>query len=241
MQSSERHESCTLAHDAARLVSCGGRDIRMPARNHSLHGNAPDRCEVALLLIDVINDLEFPTGKRLLKPALRAARRIAALRQRAREAGVPVIYANDNFGRWRSDFNEVVEHCLREDVTGRPIAELLVPDRDDYFVLKPKHSAFFATVLDTLLEYLQVKRVILAGFAADQCVLLTAADAYLRDLEICVPRDCTAAPSDADNRQALQYMARVLHADTGASVKLDLGKLAGRTGGAKKKTTRARR
>ena len=200
----------------------------MPARNHSLHGNAPDTCDVAVLLIDVINDLEFPTGKQLLKPALRAARRIAALKERAREAGVPVIYANDNFGRWRSDFNEVVEHCLGEDVTGRPIAELLVPDREDYFVLKPKHSAFFATVLDTLLEYLRTKRVILTGLAGDQCVLLSAADAYLRDLEIYVPRDCTASPSDAANREALQYMTRVLHADTSASVKLDLRKLGGR-------------
>ena len=213
----------------------------MAARNHNLHGNAPDTCNVAVLLIDVINDLEFPTGRQLLKPALRAARRIAALKQRAREAAVPVIYANDNFGRWRSDFNEVVEHCLKEDVTGRPIAELLVPEREDYFVLKPKHSAFFATVLDTLLEYLQVKRVILAGFAGDQCVLLTAADAYLRDLEIFVPRDCVASASEGANREALQYMARVLHADTTVSVKLDLRKLGGRARRTKKKAAGARR
>jgi nicotinamidase-related amidase len=210
----------------------------MPARNHNLHGNAPDTCEAALLLIDVINDLEFPTGKQLLKPALRAARRIAALKQRAREAGLPVIYANDNFGRWRSDFNEVVEHCLREEVTGRPIVELLAPDREDYFVLKPKHSAFFATVLDTLLDYLQTKRVILTGFAGDQCVLLTAADAYLRDLEIYVPRDCTASASDAENRKALQYMTRVLHAETGSSAKLDLRKLGGRAKRGKRKADR---
>ena len=213
----------------------------MPAKNRNLHGNAPDTCRVAVLLIDVINDLEFPTGRRLLKPALRAARRIAALKQRAHEAGVPVIYANDNFGRWRSNFNDVVEHCLKEDVTGRPIAELLAPAGDDYFVLKPKHSAFFATVLDTLLEYLQVKRVILAGFAGDQCVLLTAADAYLRDLEIYVPRDCMASPSEGANRAALQYMARVLHANTTASVKLDLRKLGGRPKRAKKKAAGARR
>ena len=95
----------------------------MPAKNLDLHGNAPDTCQAALLLIDVINDLEFPTGKQMLKPALRAARRIASLKRHAHELGVPVIYANDNFGRWRSDFNEVVEHCLKDDVTGRPIAE----------------------------------------------------------------------------------------------------------------------
>ena len=200
----------------------------MPAKNHDLHGNAPDACDAALLLVDVINDLEFPEGRRLLGPALRAAKRIAALKARACEVGIPVIYANDNFGRWRSDFAEVVQHCLQEDVTGRPIAELLAPEREDYFVLKPKHSAFFATVLETLLEYLQVKRLILAGFAGDACVLITAADAYLRDFELYVPRDCSASVSPAEITRALRSMARVLHADTTPSTKLDLRALAGR-------------
>ena len=201
----------------------------MPAKNPDLHGNVPDRCEVALILIDVINDLEFPTGKRLLKPALRAARHIADLKARARALDVPVIYANDNFGRWRSDFSEAIEHCLKEDVLGRPIAELLVPEREDYFVLKPKHSAFFSTVLDTLLEYLKVRRLILTGFAADACVLMTAVDAYLRDFEIYVPRDCVASPSQAQNSAALSYMARALHADTSVTASLDLRKLAQRS------------
>jgi nicotinamidase-related amidase len=198
----------------------------MPAKNQNLHGNAPDSCEAALLLID---DLEFPAGRQLVKPALRAARHIAALKQSARKLGMPVIYANDNFGRWRSDFAEVVDHCLREDVLGRPIVEILAPEREDYFVLKPKHSAFYASVLETLLDYLKVKRVVICGFAGDACVLLTAADAYIRDLEVYVPRDCVASASELENRKALQYMARVLHANTLSSTKLDVRKLAGRT------------
>jgi nicotinamidase-related amidase len=201
----------------------------MPPKNRDLHGNAPDSCEAALILIDVINDLEFPTGKRLLKPAVRAARHIAELKVRARALGVPVIYANDNFGRWRSDFSEAVEHCLKDDVLGRPIAELLAPERDDYFVLKPKHSAFFSTVLDTLLEYLKVRRLILTGFAADACVLMSAVDAYLRDFEIYVPRDCVASPLRAQSSAALSYMARVLDANTSAAATLDLRKLTGRS------------
>jgi nicotinamidase-related amidase len=201
----------------------------MPAKNHDLHGSAPDACEVALLLIDVINDLEFPEGGRLLKSATRAARSIAALKARAREASIPVIYANDNFGRWRSDFNEVVRHCLTEDVKGRHIAELLAPDREDYFVLKPKHSAFFSTVLETLLEYLKVKRLILTGFSGDACVLMTAVDAYVRDFEIYVPQDCAASASQIENRKALQYMARMFDANTAPSSKLDLQKMAARS------------
>lgn len=197
----------------------------MPSRNRDLHGNAPDKCAAALILIDVINDLEFAGGRQLLRSALPAARRIAALKKRARAAGIPAIYANDNFGRWRSNFAEVVEHCLHDEVTGRPIAELLIPGREDYFVLKPKHSAFFSTTLATLLEYLKVKRVVLAGFAGEACVLSTAVDAHMRDLEIFVPRDCTASQSASHNRAALAYMARVLHAHTTPSTRLDLSKL----------------
>ena len=195
-------------------------------KNQDLHGNAPDSHPVALMLIDVINDLEFDTGAKLLKPALRAAACIAELAQRARKQGVPVIYANDNFGRWRSDFRQTIAHCLDDGVRGRPIAELLRPEPEDYFVLKPKHSAFFATTLETLLEYLKTETLILAGFSGHACVLLSAADAYMRDFELYVPIDCSASASAADNRRAFDYMERVLHVDTTPSAKLDLRKLA---------------
>lgn len=197
----------------------------MPARNADLHGNVPDTSPVVLMLIDVINDLEFDGGEKLLKHAIPAARRIAALKAKARARKIPVIYANDNFGRWRSDFQQVVEHCLNDGVRGQPIVELLRPDEEDYFVLKPKHSAFYSTTLDLMLKYLEVKHVILAGLTGDMCVLFTAADAYLRDLKISVPSDCTASQSPAENRKALQYIGRVFKADTRPSAKLDLRKL----------------
>jgi nicotinamidase-related amidase len=197
----------------------------MPAKNPDLHGNVPDTCPVALVLIDMINDLEFEGGAKLLRAAVRAAEHIAALKEKAAARGIPVIYANDNFGRWRSDFREAVRHCLEDGVRGEPLATLLKPDEDDYFVLKTKHSAFYSTTLELLLEYLQARRVILTGVATDACVLMTAADAYMRDLEIYVPSDCVAAQSAAENRKALEYMARVFHADTRASAKLDLTKL----------------
>jgi nicotinamidase-related amidase len=197
----------------------------MPAKNQDLHGNVPDTSPVALILIDLINDLEFEGGRKLLKPAVRAAAAIAKLKQTARAQGVPVIYANDNFGRWRSDFRETVTHVLEDGVRGQPLAELLQPEHDDYFVLKTKHSAFYATTLELLLQYLKAKRVILTGVSGDMCVLFTAADAYMRDLEILVPEDCIASVSAVENRKALQYMKRVFRADTRASTKLDLKKL----------------
>ena len=52
----------------------------------------------ALVLIDVINDFDFPEAAALLRHALPAAKRIAALKGRAKRARIPTIYANDNTG-----------------------------------------------------------------------------------------------------------------------------------------------
>ena len=197
----------------------------MPAKNEDLHGNVPDKADVALLLIDVINDLEFEGGEQLLKHALPVADRIAALKKSARQAGVPAIYVNDNFGRWQSDFNKLLKHCLEEDVCGKPLVQKLQPEEDDYFVLKPKHSGFFSTTLDTLLEYLQAKTLILTGVAGNMCVLFTANDAYMRDFHLVVPADCIASNSAEDNDHALELMQKVLKADTRSSAELDFNEL----------------
>ena len=196
----------------------------MPAKNADLHGNAPDKSDIALLIIDMINDLDFPDGKQLLEYALPAARQIADLKKRAKREGVPVIYVNDNFGRWRSDFRAQVEHCLRDGTCGKPIVELLRPDQDDYFVLKPKHSGFFSTTLDVLLEYLEVKTVVIAGMAANICVLFTANDAYMRDFHLAVPEDCVASNSVEENRNALDQMRKVLKADTRPSAEFSFAR-----------------
>lgn len=193
----------------------------MPDFNSNLHGNAPDKSPVALLLIDVINDLEFDGGERLLQFALPMAERIAALKRRAEQHRVPAIYVNDNFGRWRSDFRAQVQHCLDDGVRGEPIAELLKPNDDDYFVLKPKHSGFFSTTLDILLQYLEVQTVILTGMAANICVLFTANDAYMRDLKLIVPSDCVASNTEEDNLHALDQMRTVLKADIRSSTELE--------------------
>jgi len=181
------------------------------AREGELHGNAPDRCPVALLLVDVINDFAFEGGEQLLRNAAPAARQLAELRARARHAGVPCIYANDNFGRWRSAFSAQVEHCLHEG-RGAPVVSLLVPTPDDYFVLKPKHSAFYQTCLELLLQHLCVKTLLVGGFSTESCVSFTASDAYLRGYSVVVPGDGTASRSAAAKRDALAQLARSSHA-----------------------------
>jgi nicotinamidase-related amidase len=192
----------------------------MPAINRDLHGNAPDKSRVALLLIDVINDLEFPEGDQLLRHALPMGRRIAELRVRARSEKIPIVYVNDNFGKWRSDLMAQVDHCLKDGVRGQPAVELLKPGEDDYFVLKPKHSGFFSTTLDILLEYLGTQTVILTGLAANICVLFTANDAYMRDLRLVVPGDCVASNTEQENAYALEQMRKVLKADIRPSSEL---------------------
>jgi nicotinamidase-related amidase len=182
-------------------------------------------CPVALILIDVINDLEFERGDALVRYALPMARNVARLKREAKRRGIPCLYVNDNFDQWRSDFRRLVTRCMRRGVRGAPVARLLAPDRDDYFVLKPMHSGFYQTPLDLLLQKLGAKKLILCGLTTDSCVLFTANDAYLRDFEISVPEDCAAALSGRRHAYALGQMRNTLHADTNASHQIDFERL----------------
>ena len=176
-------------------------------------GHAPDKSETALLLIDVINPIEFDGGENLLRHALPMARSLASLKRRAKAARVPAIYVNDNFGRWRSDFSRTVEYCLQPAARGKPVVEQLLPEDDDYFVLKPKHSAFFETPLEILLKYLGANSLILTGMAGDICLVFSANEAYMRDFRVIVPPDCTASEDAEHNHQVSMLMQRVLKAE----------------------------
>ena len=164
----------------------------------------------ALLLIDVINDLAFEGSEALVVQAESMARRLAVLKRRAAEAGIPTIYINDNFGQWRSDFRQTVAHCTRPSSPGRVVSQRLRPTSRDFFVLKPKHSGFFDTTLDTLLNALRIRRVILTGIAGNICVLFTANDAYMRELRIYAPADCIVSNTAAENDHALRQIATVM-------------------------------
>ena len=164
----------------------------------------------ALLLIDVVNDLDFEGSEVLIPDAEEMALRLAALKRRAARAGVPVIYINDNFGQWRSDFRRTVAHCTARTSPGRRVSQRLRPTSRDYFVLKPKHSGFYDTTLDTLLGDLHIRRVILTGIAGNICVLFTANDAYMRDLKIFAPADCIVSNTAQDNENALRQIHIVL-------------------------------
>src|SRR5207253_7051182 len=193
----------------------------MPEINVDLNGSAPDKQKFARLLIDDIDDFDFPEADRLLKYARPMARNLLRLKRRAQKAGVPVIYVNDNFGRWKSDFRRTVDYCARYG-RGRDIMRLLRPEENDYFVLKPKHSGFFSTTLETLLRYLETQTLILTGIAGNFCVLFTANDAYMRDFNLFVPSDCTVSNTKKENDSALALMRKFLKADTRSSSRIVL-------------------
>ena len=183
------------------------------ATEHAAHG-------AALVILDMISRWDFPDADKLLPQAVAIVPRVAAFKRRCRKAGIPTIYANDNHGRWRSDFRKVVESAREQGGGAERIADGLAPQDDDYFVLKPKHSAFFSTPLDLLLQHLKVRRLLITGVAGDQCVLATAADARMRDYEVLVPRDCIASQSAARNRRAVQHFDQVLEVPTTASARV---------------------
>jgi len=183
----------------------------------------------ALLLIDVINDLAFEGSEALVEQAEPMATRLARLKRRATAAGMPAIYINDNFGQWRSDFRHTVAHCTKPSSPGRLVSQRLRPTARDYFVLKPKHSGFFDTTLDTLLQALRIRRVILTGIAGNICVLFTANDAYMHDLKIYAPVDCIVSNTPTENDHALRQIATVLKGTLAASTQLIFRTAARRT------------
>jgi nicotinamidase-related amidase len=205
-------------------------EVLMPPKHSTLHGNAPDKAAAVLLLIDVINDFDFEGAEALLAQAIPVADRIADLCGRAREAKIPIIYVNDNFGRWQSDQKKLLEHALSPDTPGHVVVQKLQPAETDYFVLKAKHSGFFSTILELLLVHLCAEKIILVGFAGNICVLFTANDAYMRDYALFIPSDCVASNTPEENDYALEQMRVILKADIIPSTELDLEAINVRTG-----------
>jgi nicotinamidase-related amidase len=173
--------------------------------------------ERVLLLVDFINPFNFPGAERLAPAAVEAARATAGLKERLAAEGVTTIYANDNYGVWQSDFHTLVSACLGMNGPPGEIARLLYPQAGDLTILKPRHSAFFASPLELLLTEMESSELIICGLATDICVQLTAMDAFLREYRIWVPSDCNAAESTHAKHMALAYMASVLKCEIAPS------------------------
>jgi nicotinamidase-related amidase len=179
--------------------------------------------QAALLIIDMINPLQFSKAPMLLEEMKKIADPLVALIHRAREAGLSVIYVNDNAGRWQSEKDFIIQQALHG--PAKKIVEKLLPAAGDYFVIKPKHSGFFATPLQAFLAEREIRTLILTGVAGNICVLFTANDAYMRGYRLFVPGDCCASNVHEDNVFALRMMESVLGADTRPQKGIDFSAL----------------
>jgi nicotinamidase-related amidase len=180
---------------------------------HRMASRRKSHATTALVLVDFIHALVSESGPELARGALKAARHTAMLKQKAVDAGIPVVYANDHFGDWGSDFPSLVEACRRQQGCAGKLVELLAPGPRDFSILKPRHSAFYGTPLEFLLDELEVTQLILAGLETDICVMYTAQDAYMRRYGIWIPRNCTASRSSSRAKAAIGFMQTNLKAD----------------------------
>jgi nicotinamidase-related amidase len=185
---------------------------------------APVGANTAILVLDMISDFDFEDGDKLYPHAVKVAERLSALKPRARAAGVPLIFVNDNFGKWNEDFGAYVDSIRKASEKGRKIVEMIGPDDGEYHIVKPQRSAFYATPLGVLLLTLNVSNLILTGVTTDICVLFTAHDAYMRGFQVQIPSDCTAAVEESYHKSALDFLKRVTDADVRPSTEIKFHK-----------------
>lgn len=178
-----------------------------------------DPAGLALVVIDMINTYEHEDAELLVPSVRRVVPVLAELIGRARGADVPVIYANDNFGLWRSHHGELVDTAL-----ARPHADLvepILPDGESLFVVKARHSVFYETPLAYLLQRLGVGHMVLSGQVTEQCVLYSALDAHIRHLGVTVPTDAVASINPHLASAALELMERNMGARLTTAKEID--------------------
>lgn len=188
----------------------------MRSRKHAQ--TRPSPVPVALLVIDVLTTFQFPDGDEILQGALAIRDELARLKERARKVGIPTLYVNDNLGDWRSEKEVLMGRCL--EAKGAEFVRPLLPDSEDYFVLKPMHSAFYMTPLEVLLQHLQVETLILTGLTSNSCITVTAHDANMRGFDIYTPSDCSCARNEKEHTQALGQLEAMVGANLKRSASL---------------------
>jgi nicotinamidase-related amidase len=165
----------------------------------------------ALIVVDMLNSYEHADAEQLTASVERSLPAMQRVIERAASDDVLTIYVNDNFGAWTSDRDELVRSALSGRY--RHLVEPIAPRDGTLFVVKARHSIFFQTPLEYLLGQEEVDRVVLIGQVTEQCILYSALDAYIRHLDIAVPRDAVAHIHEHLADAALELMALNMDAD----------------------------
>ncbi|ROQ23499.1 nicotinamidase-related amidase [Streptomyces sp. PanSC19] len=182
----------------------------------------------ALVVVDMLSLYEHPEAELLLPSVREALPGIRTALERARQADVPVVYVNDNFGQWRSHHGELLESALAG--PHGDLVEPIKPDEHALFVLKARHSIFYETPLAYLLGTLGVGRLVLCGQVTEQCILYSALDAHIRHLDVTVARDAVAHIHPDLARAALRMMEINMGAEIRPVVDIDFHAPAAREG-----------
>ncbi len=167
-----------------------------------------------LLIVDLINPFDFKDAEKLYDASYTCAQQVAKLKNTMQEKGYPVIYVNDNYGHWKSEFTQLYHYIVENELPGSPIATLLKPSEHEYSVLKPQFSGFFATPLDMLLKRMEAKTLIITGVVGNMCIEFTANDAYMLGYHLIIPRDGFASFTEQEYQQSLTHFEEILKADT---------------------------
>jgi nicotinamidase-related amidase len=175
----------------------------------------------ALLVVDMLNNYDHPEGERLAERVERALPGIRALLDRAGEEDVPVVYVNDNYGHWNSSSEELARQAM--DGKHPELVEPILPIEGQSFVLKARHSTFFQTPLEYLLDQMGVGRLVFTGQVTEQCILYSALDAYVRHFDVVVPADAVAAIYDDLGEAALKMMERNMGAELDRAEEISFG------------------
>jgi nicotinamidase-related amidase len=165
----------------------------------------------ALIVVDMLNPYDHDDADRLTASVEDVIEPIAGLVARAGEADADVIYVNDNYGDWNSSAEELADRAMngrRPDL----VEPILPPDTAD-FVIKARHTIFYMTPLEYLLSQKEIGRVVLAGQVTEQCILYSALDAYVRQIDVSVPSDGVAHIHEDLAEAALTMMERNMSAE----------------------------
>ena len=166
-----------------------------------------DDSTTALIVVDMQNDFCSEEGfygrqGMPIPPVRRAIESLSRLRDSLRDRGVIVVYTRLVHNPAVADIHErhrilptkwVGEHRRLEPGTwGAAIIDELTPLPDEAVFEKSDYSAFFATGLEAYLRRRGVRTLVLTGTVDYACVLHTAFDAFCRDFDVLVPRDCVS-------------------------------------------------
>jgi nicotinamidase-related amidase len=162
----------------------------------------------ALLLVDVLQAFDHEDGPRLLASFQARARGLVEAVASARATDLPIIYANDDGGRWDGDGSGVIKRALAGPA-GDTIARIR-PKPGDYRILKPRYSAFVGTPLQLLLGELETSRILLCGTATEMCVAQTAISARELGFKVTVLAAACACVDEGDERLVLDYLERIV-------------------------------